>query len=201
MEDDFNVRKTSQYSRPIDFIRGTDTAALASIPQSSGSTGDQVASLYSSIVSTSDSKSEKEEKIWCPDCEIEIAAAKLNDHLKGTAHLVSGNRKTPTEFLALDGRNVGFRLLRAQGWKYEEGLGAKGEGRRHPIATSLKQDKFGLGHSRTAPKRVTHTYQETEEAYRQKKPEPKAIPSGKMLARQARRDARKRAAMLHYLNN
>ncbi|KAI9492147.1 hypothetical protein BDB00DRAFT_829376 [Zychaea mexicana] len=223
MEYDHSIRKTTQYSRPIDFVPSTQKSLSLVSPSAAGASGDQVASLYNSIVScsnTQDTQSntnahvpttvkkeegqqddEEDEKIRCHDCELDVPIASLEQHLRGIAHRTSSSTTTPTEFLALNGSNVGFRLLKSQGWKYDQGLGPEGEGRRHPIATALKQDTLGLGHGESKRKRVTHRYEEVEEHYRNKKPEAKARPSGKVMARQARKDSQKRVAMLHYLNN
>ncbi|KAI9268087.1 hypothetical protein BDA99DRAFT_558266 [Phascolomyces articulosus] len=215
MENDHSVRKTTHYSRPIEFVRGTAGQKTLSTTTPLRSTGDQVADLYKSIISekdtmknikeTNDDDNEKEEKLWCPDCQLKVPASTLEQHLRGIAHRMSSHNDTTTttDFLALNGSNVGFQLLKSLGWEYEKGLGPEGQGRRHPIATALKQDTHGLGHKNTAKKRITHTAKEIEEQHRQKKPisttPPK--PTGKVMARQERRETRKRMNMLHYLNN
>lgn len=50
-------------------------------------------------------------------------------------------------------------MLRRLGWSEEAhtgGLGRDGQGRRFPVATIFKQDRSGLGLSKTARPRVTH---------------------------------------------
>jgi hypothetical protein len=39
-------------------------------------------------------------------------------------------------------------MLRDQGWSYEKGLGAAGQGERHPISVRIKNDKLGIGMKR-----------------------------------------------------
>ncbi|KAH7664843.1 G-patch domain-containing protein, partial [Aphelenchoides avenae] len=51
--------------------------------------------------------------------------------------------------------NRGYRLLKESGWAEHRGLGKEGEGRKHPIKTSLKRDRTGLGLEKSVQK-VTH---------------------------------------------
>lgn len=209
--------------KPINFVPSTAKTQSLSQPskQKSTSSGGDVASLYKSIVSSPPSSKssignaaaqkdssaalDPDKTIYCEKCNMHIPQDDLQRHIRGTAHMVSSDFPTPTDFLTLNGSNIGFRMLQSQGWKYEEGLGASGQGRRHPIATSLKHDRLGLGHSNSPRKRVTHSWQETEQYYlkRQGKSATTKIqymPSGKELARKARKESRQRVAMLRYLN-
>ncbi|KAI7902548.1 uncharacterized protein BX663DRAFT_552460 [Cokeromyces recurvatus] len=127
------------------------------------SNGDEIASFYRSIISSSNNEDQSknrqnnkvEKETWfCKSCEMSIPKSDYKRHIQGTAHLVSSNSSCASQPLAPDiltinGTNVGFRMLQSQGWKYEEGLGANSQGRRHPIATVLKQDRFGIGHQNT----------------------------------------------------
>ncbi|XP_057777781.1 uncharacterized protein LOC130996291 [Salvia miltiorrhiza] len=45
----------------------------------------------------------------------------------------------------IDSSNIGFQLLKKQGWKEGTGLGASEQGRLEPIATIVKKNKRGLG--------------------------------------------------------
>lgn len=112
------------------------------------------------------------------------------------AHMVSAEYMRSVDFLTLNQSNVGFRMMQTQGWQYEEGLGALGEGRRHPVATVLKKDRSGIGHKHE-PKRVTHLTRDIEQNFKKELPQQ---PSGKQLARKARHESKKRVAMLRYMN-
>ncbi|ORE06989.1 hypothetical protein BCV72DRAFT_335497 [Rhizopus microsporus var. microsporus] len=92
-------------------------------------------------------------------------------------------------------------MLTSQGWKYKEGLGKEGQGRRHPIATVFKQDRLCIGHENSGRKVVTHTHQEIEKKAieRQRKMEEQKKDPGKEIAKKAKAESRKRVAMLHYL--
>ena len=223
MEDDHSIRKTTHYSRPIEFVRSNTKKTLSTVPTTTGSNGNQVADLYKSITSNKKDNEkdndeqqqkrkeddQKEQKLWCPDCEMNVPMSFLEEHVRGIVHRTSSTITTPTEFLALNGSNIGFQLLKSQGWKYEQGLGPEGQGRRHPIATALKQDTLGLGHEKSTKRRITHTATEIEEQHRRRRQRDKKVsPSntspptnGKIVARQERKESRKRVAMLRYLNS
>jgi hypothetical protein len=55
-------------------------------------------------------------------------------------------------------------MLVNSGWDYEKGLGAEGQGARHPVATRLKHDRLALGAAGTNKKLVTHTFEEIEKS-------------------------------------
>ncbi|KAF9676427.1 hypothetical protein SADUNF_Sadunf08G0001000 [Salix dunnii] len=46
---------------------------------------------------------------------------------------------------AIDSSNIGFQLLKKQGWKEGTGLGISEQGRLEPVQTCLKNNKRGLG--------------------------------------------------------
>ncbi|KAB5543894.1 hypothetical protein DKX38_012006 [Salix brachista] len=46
---------------------------------------------------------------------------------------------------AIDSSNIGFQLLKKQGWKEGTGLGISEQGRLEPVQTYLKNNKRGLG--------------------------------------------------------
>ncbi|RIA88038.1 hypothetical protein C1645_877675 [Glomus cerebriforme] len=107
------------------------------------------------IVKSNESFSGKDDnKIWCIDCGIWLEKHLYKDHIHGTAHLISKNLDDQTipDPLKLNETNIGFRMLRDQGWRYEKGLGVNEQGRRHPIPTRLKNDRLGIGASKRPPK-------------------------------------------------
>jgi hypothetical protein len=125
-------------------------------------------------------------------------------HIQGTAHMVSSETKYPApDILTLNGSNVGFKMLQSQGWQYEEGLGLDKQGRRHPIATVLKQDRLCIGHENTAKKAVTHKYKEIEKKAidRQRMLSDSQKDPGKEIAKQAKIESETRAAILRYMKN
>ncbi|KAH6773964.1 D111/G-patch domain-containing protein [Perilla frutescens var. hirtella] len=48
-------------------------------------------------------------------------------------------------FIPIDSSNIGFKLLKKQGWKEGTGLGVYEQGRLEPIETIVKKNKRGLG--------------------------------------------------------
>ncbi|CAJ0760086.1 2913_t:CDS:2, partial [Entrophospora sp. SA101] len=86
-------------------------------------------------------------KIYCKDCEIWVEESIFDQHVHGTAHLVTSkdlNDAVPDPII-LNETNIGFRMLRDQGWSYDKGLGINEQGPRHPISTRIKNDKYGIG--------------------------------------------------------
>ncbi|CAG8442828.1 16364_t:CDS:2 [Acaulospora morrowiae] len=132
------------------------------------------------------SYSDKDGRIWCKDCEVWVIDELYKNHVHGTAHLVSSktNEEAPPDPIILNETNLGFRMLRDQGWKYEKGLGVHEQGRRHPISTKLKNDKFGIGVklSKLVPK------------------VPLKRLSAKEAATQYEKDRRNRIRLLAYMN-
>ncbi|KAH6790619.1 D111/G-patch domain-containing protein [Perilla frutescens var. frutescens] len=47
--------------------------------------------------------------------------------------------------IPIDSSNIGFKLLKKQGWKEGTGLGVYEQGRLEPIETIVKKNKRGLG--------------------------------------------------------
>ncbi|KAF9354416.1 G patch domain and ankyrin repeat-containing protein 1 [Mortierella sp. NVP85] len=92
-------------------------------------------------------------------------------------------------------------MLVNSGWDYEKGLGAEGQGARHPIATRLKHDRLALGAEGTSKKAVTHTFEEIEES--RIKPTAKStrrVPLNvEDYRRMAEKDRRDRVKMMNYM--
>lgn len=140
----------TKYSRPIEFIaEGSVTDLKDNKRQKVESSGDEIASMYRSILSTTSKKVGQEKKetiekkkkavtedtVWCEVCSQSVPISDSKRHIQGTAHMVSCNQESLPDTLTLNGSNVGFRMMKSQGWKYEEGLGPEGQGRRLPIST------------------------------------------------------------------
>ncbi|KAI4358056.1 hypothetical protein L6164_001962 [Bauhinia variegata] len=55
---------------------------------------------------------------------------------------------------AINSSNIGFRLLKKQGWKEGTGLGVSEQGRLEPVETYVKNNKRGLGADKVKKKAV-----------------------------------------------
>lgn len=212
----------SKYSRPIEFV-----SEASSLPEKDAkkpkttSSGDEIASFYRSIISAS-SKPDKEklkpgnsksssngkqqstEETWrCESCSVFIPKSDYKRHIQGTAHMVCSKSEPVPDMLGLNGKNLGFKMLQSQGWKYEEGLGPKGQGRRHPIATVLKQDRLCIGHGESGRKVVTHKYKEIEKKAidRQRRETANQRDPGKEIARRHKEETARRVAILRYMKD
>ncbi|CAO0803753.1 unnamed protein product [Mucor circinelloides] len=224
-EDSNKKRKfVTRYSRPIEFVASDPLSkkqkvTVTAIDTSDENNGDKVASFYRSIISSPSfsSSTEKEsrekglkpkeapieETIKCESCDMTISKSDYKRHIQGTAHMVSNQAMYPPtpDILTLNGSNVGFKMLQSQGWQYDQGLGPDCKGRRHPIATVLKQDRLGIGHQDAGKKLVTHRYKEIEKRaieHRRMLAESQKDP-GKEIAKQSKAESKKRVAILRYM--
>ncbi|KAG2198019.1 hypothetical protein INT47_004986 [Mucor saturninus] len=203
----------SRYVRPIEFIlEGSDPPEKVEKRQKVASNGDEVASIYRSIISAvpktmkrkvpvAVSEKPSVDTIWCESCSMLIDKSDYKRHIQGTAHMVSNQSEPAPDLLNLSGRNVGFKMMKSQGWNYEDGLGPEGQGRRHPIATVLKQDRLCIGHEETGRKAVTHKYKEIEKKAiaRQRMDAQNKKDPGKEIARKAKAESERRVAILRYM--
>ncbi|KAF9091648.1 G patch domain and ankyrin repeat-containing protein 1 [Mortierella sp. AD031] len=141
--------------------------------------------------------------VLCEPCQMEVRKDDLNRHRRGTAHLMSQESPIkPIDALTLGHENKGFRMLVNSGWEYEKGLGAEGQGARHPVATRLKHDRLALGAVGTSKKLVTHTFEEIEQS-RTKPATAKSkrrVPlSAEDYRKKAEKERRDRVHMLMYM--
>lgn len=208
-DDSSSPGRLTRLSLPVQFV---PSAPAAPAPEPKKSSGDAIAALYRELVSnpkkdtppsTSSGTASRRATRRCEPCDMDVPLADFDRHVRGTAHMVSaGEASQHTTSLMLNASNVGFKMLQSQGWEYEKGLGAEGTGRRQPIGTVLKHDKLGLGHQDTGQRRVTHSWEATESSYaRQRRKEQKQIPSGKELARRAKKETRDRVRMMKYMDD
>ncbi|KAI1315949.1 G patch domain and ankyrin repeat-containing protein 1 [Mortierella claussenii] len=140
--------------------------------------------------------------VLCESCQIEVREDDLDRHRRGTAHLMSEESPIkPLDTLTLGHSNKGFRMLVNSGWDYEKGLGAEGQGARHPVATRLKHDRLTLGAAGVGKKLVTHTFEEIEQS--RTKPTAKSnrrVPlSLEDYRRKAEKERRERVRMMNYM--
>ncbi|KAI9029962.1 hypothetical protein CLU79DRAFT_733423 [Phycomyces nitens] len=187
--------------KQVNFVAGS-SLKLETVEEKPAVAGDEIADLYRQLTECNPSRSTNDLTIYCADCEMDILVGSYQKHIRGMAHMISRQSQPPPDVLGLNSTNKGFQMLRKQGWRYEEGLGASEQGRRHPIATTFKHDRLCIGHKKTGPKAVTHTWSAIERARMADKPIRNLTKplSGKALAAQAQKDAKKRAAMIHYMN-
>ncbi|KAF9988528.1 hypothetical protein BGZ65_000598 [Modicella reniformis] len=142
--------------------------------------------------------------VLCESCQIEVREDDLDRHRQGTAHLMSQESSIkPLDTLTLGYENKGFRILVNNGWDYEKGLGAKGQGARHPVATRLKHDRLALGAVGTSKKVVTHTFEEIEKS----RSKPTTKPNRRVLLnlqdyrRMAEKERQDRLKMMNYMKS
>ncbi|CAH8359162.1 unnamed protein product [Eruca vesicaria subsp. sativa] len=66
--------------------------------------------------------------------------------------------------VAIDSSNIGFKLLKKQGWKEGTGLGIAQQGILVPLHTDPKNNKRGLGAENTTKRKVAkhHTARDSE---------------------------------------
>lgn len=205
----------SRYVRPIEFVlEGSNIPEKAEKKQKVASDGDEVASIYRSIISSMPKATKKGktvaatdkpklDTIWCESCSMSIDKSDYKRHIQGTAHMVSNKSEPTPDLLNLSGGNVGFKMMKSQGWNYEDGLGPEGQGRRHPIATVLKQDRLCIGHEETGRKAVTHKYKDIEKKAiaRQRMDAQNKKDPGKEIARKAKAESERRVAILRYMKD
>ncbi|CAG8530614.1 6325_t:CDS:2 [Paraglomus occultum] len=153
--------------KPITFVRSKSLELVELTSNTSDKkSGDHASEFYRHVISRSSQQDKmknrgrnpnnvnrKQEppvnKAWCSDCELWVDIELLEKHIHGTAHLISTKHETPLpDPIVLNENNLGFRMLRDQGWTYEKGLGIEEQGKRHPISIRIKNDKLGIGMKR-----------------------------------------------------
>ncbi|KAG0199342.1 hypothetical protein BGX28_007366, partial [Mortierella sp. GBA30] len=87
------------------------------------------------------------------------------------------------------------------GWDYEKGLGAEGQGARHPVATRLKHDRLALGSTGAGKKVVTHTFEEIEQSRTKtvEKSKRRVPLSAEDYQRKAEKERQDRVKMMTYM--
>ncbi|KAJ3049789.1 G patch domain and ankyrin repeat-containing protein 1 [Rhizophlyctis rosea] len=153
------------------------------------------------IPCANDTQPEPETDITCTICsQIFTSHAAYTSHITGVPHLVTlaerrdgeGETEPTPVYYALNESNVGYRLLRNEGWNPSAGLGASNEGRTQPIPTRMKNDRLGIGVKPRGQKTVTH-----KQMLKNEIPKPA---TAKDLAKAAKRDTAERVAMMRYMN-
>ncbi|CAJ0586994.1 unnamed protein product, partial [Mesorhabditis spiculigera] len=100
-------------------------------------------------------KQQKKTVGYCQVCKSEYQGSEV-DHLTKTSHLLNvGETGDRHPGYGIPETNVGYKLMKRNGWDEFRGLGREEEGKRFPIRTILKRDRSGLGTGKDKP-RVTH---------------------------------------------
>ncbi|KXJ22839.1 G patch domain and ankyrin repeat-containing protein 1 [Exaiptasia diaphana] len=105
---------------------------------------------------------------WCCICQQDFTEDKKK-HQSSTVHLFNCQHKPKDTYFSIPINNPGYKMMVKSGWDDEKGLGPEGEGRKYPIKTVLKRDRYGLGSSKSSKPRVTHFGPNDEEAVKIKK--------------------------------
>ncbi|KAI9298150.1 G-patch-domain-containing protein [Neoconidiobolus thromboides FSU 785] len=88
---------------------------------------------------------DKIEKIICKVCNILVEKDYYTKHIVGIAHNLKMESIKAPKNLFIRANNIGYKLLKKNGWKYDKGLGANEQGIREPIKPKIKKDRLGIG--------------------------------------------------------
>lgn len=94
--------------------------------------------------------------VYCALCKEQVTVP-WKEHATSTLHLFNRQCPMPASPVCLPEDNRGYQMLQQLGWREGSGLGPTGGGPKAPVATLLKQDRLGVGHTTRARARVTHT--------------------------------------------
>ncbi|KAI7897467.1 uncharacterized protein BX663DRAFT_556704 [Cokeromyces recurvatus] len=118
VQDDLKIKEKpfiSKYARPIEFV----------VESQKTNERNEKRLKTSNDQSKNRQNNKVEKETWfCKSCEMSIPKSDYKRHIQGTAHLV--------------------KCFNHKVGSMKEGLGANSQGRRHPIATVLKQDRFEI---------------------------------------------------------
>lgn len=104
---------------------------------------------------------EQEQKVYnidpfkCEACDKVIVGMDESSHKASVGHQLKAGPAAPRTIYGISETNRGFQMLLNDGWNRDKGLGAKGQGKKFPVKTVLKQDRRGIG-AETSKARVTH---------------------------------------------
>jgi len=114
-----------------------------------------------SVPSRSETEKQKREgDFYCNVCKLWVSDEP--SHRTSTIHNFNMEHEEVPKY-GIPENNLGYRMLKGQGWTEGDALGKEGfEGRHEPIATRLKNNRLGIGmeHEKfkdtTSTKKVTH---------------------------------------------
>lgn len=92
----------------------------------------------------------------CATCKMTFNNTSIEDHNNSTVHLFNNWKGPQKTHWSIPQSNRGFQMMLKNGWGKEEGLGPSGEGKKFPVKTVLKRDRYGFGSNIKEKARVTH---------------------------------------------
>jgi hypothetical protein len=186
--------------RPVRFVRAGESASQDTCPETTSDVS--IAEFYRHLVlpksvtnvdkhteetSTTDTSVKRDETTWCSTCELDIPICEWEQHQHSITHLMSRSNDTSIpDPLQLNESNLGYRMLQRAGWRYEHGLGAQEQGRRHPIRARIRPPRMGIG---VKEKRYASL----------RKSSPESTIGARQAARRAQAEAIERQHLLAYM--
>jgi hypothetical protein len=121
------------------------------------------ADFYSSLCSIPSNTESKDNTPECHLCHNPVIDA--STHCFSTPHNLDKPAPSHPVTYTLSEENKGYKLMAKMGWDHNQGLGAQGEGRTAPVATTLKYNRVCLGVKSDDPrfktrKAVSHTFED-----------------------------------------
>ncbi|CAM9783102.1 unnamed protein product, partial [Scytosiphon promiscuus] len=107
-------------------------------------------------VDPTDTDEERKEGFFCRVCGERVKSLSEEKHATSTLHIFNQKHRPQDRKVQIHESNKGFQLLAGMGWKLDEGLGARKQGRVNPLQTTFKRDTTGLGAGEKLRPRVTH---------------------------------------------
>lgn len=145
------------------------------------------------ICLSSDDESDSN-KMHCDTCSSEYREKEASAHKASILHRMNDktNQKTIRGF-GIPESNVGYQIMKKQGWNGENGLGSEKDGVLFPVKTTIRKPRSGLGTKQTTKSRVTHFKAFDCDAIRPRKPPPSisVVKTKRQLRREKERSQRK----------
>lgn len=133
-------------------------------------------------------------KMHCGTCSLEYRENDTSTHKASILHRMNDktNQKTIRGF-GIPESNVGYQILKKQGWSGENGLGSEKDGILFPVKTTIRKPRSGLGTKQTTKPRVTHFKAFDHDAIRPRRPPPPStvVKTKRQLRRDKERSQRK----------
>jgi hypothetical protein len=146
------------------------------------------------------------EPTYCDVCKAPVVPGQWSVHIRSIAHLLARDPSpiTPSTSYGIKEKNLGRRMLEAQGWTEGMGLGFGGSGRKVPLRPVVRQNKSGVGGQREENK-VKRVGDAGVGIAAPKKVKPQSRVKGqghgsRAIAREHKRDMDKWRQMHAYLN-
>ncbi|CAN0037269.1 unnamed protein product, partial [Ectocarpus sp. 12 AP-2014] len=97
-----------------------------------------------------------EKGFFCRVCGERVTSLSEEKHNTSTLHIFNQQHRPQGRKVQIHESNKGFQLLAGMGWKLDEGLGSRKQGRVNPLQTTFKRNTTGLGAGEKLRPRVTH---------------------------------------------